>query len=46
MAISATSCRNSADPARLRDEIRITLLHEIGHAFGIGERRLADLGYQ
>ena len=34
------------DPARLREEIRITLLHEIGHAFGIGERRLADLGYQ
>ena len=35
-----------ADPARLRDEIRITLLHEIGHAFGIDEARLADLGYE
>ena len=34
------------DPSRLRDEIRITLLHEIGHAFGIDERRLADLGYE
>ena len=35
-----------ADPARLRDEIRITLLHEIGHAFGFGEERLGELGYE
>ena len=34
------------DAARLRDEIRITLLHEIGHAFGIGEERLSELGYE
>ena len=34
------------DPARLREEIRITLLHEIGHAFGIGEERLGELGYE
>ena len=29
----------------LVDEIRITVLHEIGHHFGLGEDRLADLGY-
>ena len=34
------------DPVRLREEIRITLLHEIGHAFGLGEERLGELGYE
>lgn len=29
----------------LIDEIRITILHEIGHHFGLDEDRLADLGY-
>ena len=29
----------------LVDEIRVTLLHEIGHHFGLDEDRLADLGY-
>jgi predicted Zn-dependent protease with MMP-like domain len=33
------------DPAELRDQVRITLLHEIGHHFGMDERRLDDLGY-
>jgi predicted Zn-dependent protease with MMP-like domain len=27
------------------EQIRITLLHEIGHQFGLGEDDLADLGY-
>ncbi len=27
-------------------EIRITLLHEIGHHFGLDEEDLADLGYE
>ena len=27
-------------------EIRITLLHEIGHHFGLGEDDLAELGYE
>ena len=34
-----------ADPALLERQIRITVLHEIGHYFGIGEERLRELGY-
>jgi len=30
----------------LIDEIRITVLHEIGHHFGLDEDRLAELGYE
>jgi predicted Zn-dependent protease with MMP-like domain len=33
------------DPAELEDEIRITVLHELAHYFGIDEDRLEDLGY-
>lgn len=33
------------DPAELREEIRITVLHELAHYFGIDEDRLAELGY-
>jgi predicted Zn-dependent protease with MMP-like domain len=33
------------DPADLEREIRITVLHEIGHYFGLDEDRLAQLGY-
>jgi predicted Zn-dependent protease with MMP-like domain len=29
----------------VRQEIRITLLHELGHHFGLNEDDLADLGY-
>lgn len=32
-------------PVRLAREIRITLLHELGHHFGLDEDDLADLGY-
>jgi len=32
-------------PAVLEDEIRITVLHEIAHHFGVDEDRLTDLGY-
>lgn len=31
--------------ARVREEIRITLLHEIGHHFGLDEEDLERLGY-
>jgi predicted Zn-dependent protease with MMP-like domain len=34
-----------ADPALLEQEIRITVLHELAHYFGIDERRLHELGY-
>ena len=30
----------------LEREIRITVLHELGHYFGLDEDRLADLGYE
>jgi predicted Zn-dependent protease with MMP-like domain len=33
------------DPARLEEEIRITVLHELAHYFGIDEDRLEELGY-
>ena len=31
---------------RLQNEIRITVLHELAHYFGIDEERLRDLGYE
>jgi predicted Zn-dependent protease with MMP-like domain len=33
------------DPRELEEEIRITVLHELAHYFGIDEDRLDDLGY-
>lgn len=34
------------DAGELEDEIRITVLHELGHYFGLDEDRLAELGYE
>jgi predicted Zn-dependent protease with MMP-like domain len=34
------------DPRDLEREIRITVLHELGHYFGLDEDRLAELGYE
>jgi predicted Zn-dependent protease with MMP-like domain len=34
------------DPDELRDEIRVTVLHELAHYFGIEEDRIAELGYE
>ena len=34
-----------ADPDELREEIRITVLHELAHYFGIDEERIEELGY-
>jgi predicted Zn-dependent protease with MMP-like domain len=34
------------DGEELRHEIRVTLLHEIGHYFGMTEEELARLGYE
>ena len=31
--------------AALRDEVTITVLHEVAHHFGIGEARLKELGW-
>ena len=33
------------DARRLHQQIRITVLHEIGHHFGLDEQQLADAGY-
>jgi predicted Zn-dependent protease with MMP-like domain len=33
------------DARELEDEIRITVLHELAHYFGIDEDRLDELGY-
>lgn len=34
------------DPDDLREEIRITVLHELAHYFGLDEDRIAGLGYE
>jgi predicted Zn-dependent protease with MMP-like domain len=34
------------DPVDLEEEIRITVLHELGHYFGLDEGRLGELGYE
>jgi predicted Zn-dependent protease with MMP-like domain len=34
------------DPELLEQEIRITVLHELAHYFGIDEKRLQELGYE
>jgi len=33
------------DPDQLEREIRITVLHEVGHFFGLDEDQIDDLGY-
>ena len=33
------------DPEELREEIRLTVLHEIAHYFGMDEEDIEDLGY-
>ena len=33
------------DPHELEAEIRITVLHEVGHYFGMDEQQIAELGY-
>jgi predicted Zn-dependent protease with MMP-like domain len=37
--------RDFPDQTELREEIRITVLHELAHYFGIDEDRLEELGY-
>jgi len=38
--------RYCKDRLRLREEIRVTLLHEVGHAMGLDDEGLARLGYE
>jgi predicted Zn-dependent protease with MMP-like domain len=35
-----------SDPAELEREIRITVLHELGHYFGLDEDQIRKLGYE
>jgi predicted Zn-dependent protease with MMP-like domain len=41
----ATICQSASTPGELASRVRITLLHEVGHHFGIGEARLRELGW-
>lgn len=37
--------RDFPDPAELREQVRITVLHEIAHFFGMAEDEIESLGY-
>jgi predicted Zn-dependent protease with MMP-like domain len=38
-------CERARDEEELADEVRVTVLHEIGHYFGIDDDRLHELGW-
>jgi len=35
-----------SDLEELREEIRVTVLHELAHYFGLDEERISELGYE
>ncbi len=41
----ATICQSAPTMEELAQRVRVTLLHEVGHHFGIGEARLHELGW-
>jgi predicted Zn-dependent protease with MMP-like domain len=41
----ATICRSAETIDDVALRVRVTLLHEVGHHFGIGEARLRELGW-
>ncbi len=41
----ATICRAVSTDEELARQVRVTLLHEVGHHFGIDEARLGELGW-
>lgn len=41
----STSRRGEIDSQKLHDQIRITILHELGHHHGLTEKELRALGY-
>jgi predicted Zn-dependent protease with MMP-like domain len=41
----ATICQSAPNLEELAHRVRVTLLHEVGHHFGIGEARLHELGW-
>ena len=42
---AARDARGRVRPGRLRDQIRITVLHELAHHHGLDEDELRELGY-
>lgn len=38
--------RASATPEEMAEEIRVTVIHELAHHFGIEEDRIAELGWE
>jgi predicted Zn-dependent protease with MMP-like domain len=38
-------CERSRDEAHLAHQIRITVVHEVGHHFGMDDARLRELGW-
>jgi predicted Zn-dependent protease with MMP-like domain len=38
-------CSLARDEADLARQVRVTVLHEVGHYFGLSERRLHELGW-
>jgi predicted Zn-dependent protease with MMP-like domain len=34
-----------SDPEAIREEVRVTVIHELGHYFGISDDRLEELGW-
>ena len=41
----ATICRSARTHEELAQRVRVTLRHEVGHHFGLGEARLRELGW-
>ena len=38
-------CELARDEQELAEQVRVTVLHEVGHHFGIDDARLAELGW-
>lgn len=38
-------CRRARDEAELAEQVRVTVLHEVGHYFGLSDARLHELGW-
>ncbi len=38
-------CRRARSEEQVREQVRITVVHEVAHHFGIGDDRLRELGW-
>ncbi len=38
-------CRHCRDEAEVVEQVRVTVVHEVGHHFGISDARLHELGW-